>query len=87
MIKWNKQKNEKLKRERGVSFEEIKLLLLAGTYLDSIKNPSRPHQRIYIIVIRGYTHVVPYVVDDHGTIILKTAYPSRKFHKIYNQDI
>lgn len=85
MIIWDKHKNILLRKERGISFEEIRRVLLAGKYLDSIENPARPHQMIYIINFRGYTYVVPYVVDNRGHIILKTAYPSRKFHKLYNK--
>jgi hypothetical protein len=30
-----------------------------------------------------YTYVVPFVVDSDKNIVLKTIYPSRKFHKMY----
>jgi hypothetical protein len=26
---------------------------------------------------------VPFVIEENETIFLKTAYPSRKFHKLY----
>ena len=87
MITWDAEKNEKLKRERGVSFEEIKQLLLAGNYIDSIKNPSRPNQMIFILVVREYTYVVPYVVGTDGNVFLKIAYQSRKYHKKRNKHI
>ena len=35
------------------------------------------------LAIKGYTWVVPFVVEDDDTLFLKTPYPSRKFHKKY----
>jgi len=35
------------------------------------------------MTVKNYTHVVPFVIDENSNIILKTIYPSRKFHKIY----
>jgi hypothetical protein len=35
------------------------------------------------VQIAGYTWVVPFVIEEDETIFLKTAYPSRKFHKLY----
>ena len=32
---------------------------------------------------RNYTYVIPFVIDKDKNIVLKTVYPSRKFHKIY----
>lgn len=84
MIIWDPQKNEKLKKERGISFEEVRETILAGDILASDKNSARLGQRIFIVRLHGYVHVVPYVRDDQRNIILKTIYPSRKFQKLYS---
>ncbi|OGX27370.1 MAG: hypothetical protein A2705_02000 [Omnitrophica WOR_2 bacterium RIFCSPHIGHO2_01_FULL_52_10] len=77
-LKWDLLKNERLKRARGVSFEE-----LIQSRLVSIKeHPQRPDQKIMLFELKGYIWIVPFVEDaDH--IFLKTLYPSRKFTRLY----
>lgn len=38
---WDEANNEWLKRERGISFEEIEGLLLENRYVAAIDNPVR----------------------------------------------
>ena len=79
-IAWNPVKSERLKRTRGVSFEEIvqaKLIAIEG-------HPARQHQKIFVYEHKGYVWAVPYVIDGEK-IFLKTIYPSRKLMKIYNR--
>lgn len=33
-----------------------------------------------------YTWLVPFIVDEYERIVLKTAFPSRKYHKNYGGD-
>ena len=80
---WNKQKNEFLKSERGVSFEEIVFQIEAGKLLGVEENPTRTNQKIYIVEINGYAFVVPFVENDQE-IFLKTIFPSRKYTKKYS---
>ena len=82
-IVWDEEKNEKLKEERGISFDEIAILILQKKYVGIVKHPKRPHQRIFLIPVRGYIHAVPFVFDDEDNIVLKTAYPSRTFNTKY----
>ena len=63
---WNKQKNEFLKSERGVSFEEIVFQIEAGKLLAVEENPTRTNQKIYIVEIKGYAFVVPFVENDQN---------------------
>ncbi len=77
---WNTEKNEILKRERGLSFEEIVYLIESGKILSVEENPTRPDQKIYILEIENYTVVVPFV-ETGDEIFLKTAFPSRKYSK------
>jgi len=39
-LNWSPEKNEILKAERGISFEEIALLIESGTYSESRKIPD-----------------------------------------------
>ena len=80
-IVWDEQKDVRLKAKRGISFVEIELLILQKKYIDIMKHPRRPGQWMFILPVRGYIYVVPFVVDEDGNIVLKTAFPSRKFNK------
>jgi hypothetical protein len=40
---------------------------------------------VFVLPYKNYTHVVPFVVDEENNIVLRTAFPSRKFHKIYGK--
>ena len=77
---WSTEKNERLKRERGLSFEEIVLSIENEQILSVEENPTRPDQKIYILEIDNYAVVVPFV-ETGNEIFLKTAFPSRKYAK------
>jgi len=82
---WNDEKNEWLRQERGIIFEDAVFHLNHGGLLDTIENPNQsqyPRQRIFIIDVEGYAFLVPFV-EDEDTIFLKTIIPSRKMTKLY----
>ena len=82
---WNQEKNKLLKRERDVCFEDIVTLVNDNKILDVIKHPNSkkyPEQKIYIVLLHGYVHMVPFVRNE-SEIFLKTIVPSRKLHRIY----
>ncbi len=84
---WNLEKNEKLKKERGICFEDIMEAFGTGRVLDSVshKNPKKyPHQKVFVVQVRSYVYLVPYV-EDEKKIFLKTIFPSRKATKIYKR--
>ena len=81
-LNWDPQKNEILKQERGISFEEIAYLIEYGQILGIEENSSRPNQKMYVLEIDNYAIIVPYVEKDNE-IFLKTAFPSRKYTKCY----
>ena len=85
-IVWDKAKSEMLKKTRDISFEEIAQIILDQKYLAVLENPSRPDQMVFVVSYKGYTHVVPFVFDDDDAIVLKTVFPSRKFHAIYGKE-
>jgi len=82
-IIWDEGKNMKLISERGISFETIASLILDKKYIAILKNPSRGEQKIFVIPYQDYTYVVPFVIDNNQDIVLKTVFPSRKYHKMY----
>lgn len=85
-LTWNPEKNRILRETRGVSFEDVEDAIEAGNLLTDIPHPlteTYPNQRILVVLIRGYTFNVPYVVDD-GRYFLKTMYASRKAMKIFS---
>jgi uncharacterized DUF497 family protein len=79
-INWNPTKSRRLKRTRGVSFEEI----IHAEFLGIHEHPSRDNQLVLSYKYKGYTWVVPFVFEAEG-IFLKTIYPSRKAKKIYQK--
>lgn len=82
---WNSDKNQELILGRNVSFEEAIFHIEHGGLLDDIVHPSAsayPGQRIFIVCIKEYVHLVPYVESD-DEVFLKTIIPSRKFTKKY----
>jgi len=82
---WNDEKNEQLKNDRGVSFEEIVFHLSQGDLLDIVQHPNQkkyPGQRIFIVNVENYACLVPFA-EDNKSIFLKTIIPSRKMTRIY----
>jgi uncharacterized DUF497 family protein len=84
-IVWDKDKNKKLIAQRGVSFEKVAELILAKEYVDILENPTRKGQFIFLILIKRYINVVPFVIDKDENIVLKTIFPSRKFNNLYGE--
>lgn len=80
-ITWDEEKSTKLKKERGVSLDEVAVLILQKEYVDIFKHPKRTGQGMFLIPIDGHIHVVPFVIDGDGNFVLKTVFRSRKFHK------
>ncbi|MGM0623973.1 MAG: BrnT family toxin [Campylobacterota bacterium] len=90
-IRYSLEKNELLKSQRGVSFEDVILALESGKLLDDMEHPNKekyPNQNIFIILIeiKEYVYLVPYVEDD-TSIFLKTIIPSRQMNKKYNKGV
>jgi uncharacterized DUF497 family protein len=82
-ILWDNEKNDMLKMERKVSFEDVVEIILNKQEIDLIENPARDGQAYYIVEINNYIHVVPALINEKNQIVLKTIFPSRRFHKIY----
>jgi uncharacterized DUF497 family protein len=84
-INWNSDKNMTLKAERGVSFEEVLVAISQGLLLNVVEHPNKgkyPNQLIFVVRIRGYAYLVPFVETDEE-IFLKTVIPSRSATRRY----
>lgn len=82
---WEDEKNEKLKEERGISFEEIVFHIERGDILDILEHPNQERyggQRIFVINVEGYAYLVPFV-EMEDEVLLKAIIPSRKATKRY----
>jgi len=82
---WSAEKNESLKLDRGVSFEEVVFHIERGDLLDVLEHPNQrryPGQRIFVVDIRGYAYLVPFV-ESEREIFLKTAIPNRRATNTY----
>ena len=82
---WSGEKNETLKKERGISFEEIIFHIHNGDELDVYPHPNQiryPGQLISVVSVNKYVYLVSYVESD-TIIFLKTIIPSRKATKRY----
>ena len=77
-IRWGYVKSRRLKKTRGISFEEI----VEARLVDILVHPNRDHQSIMLFYYKRYMWVVPFVETDKE-LFLKTVYPSRKYTKSY----
>ena len=85
---WDPDKNERLKRERNISFEDIVFHLSEGDIWKVSDHPNQtdyPGQRMYFVIVDGYIYMVPHVVEK-DYVFLKTIIPSRKATKDYRND-
>ena len=80
IFQWDNNKNEWLKKNRGVSFEQVVILMEREDVIETIEHPNQdkyPGQKIAIVRINDYAYLVPYVQESED-IFLKTIIPSRK---------
>ena len=86
-FRWNHKKNETLKLERSISFEEIVLAIEADGLLDELFHPNTekyPNQAVLVVALEGYVYLVPNVAET-DYYFLKTVIPSRKATRDYLQ--
>ncbi|TGL42464.1 BrnT family toxin [Leptospira perdikensis] len=83
--RWDLEKDEILRKERGISFELILFQIENGFLLDIINHPNQekyPNQSIFIVEIENYAYLVPFI-ENKDEIFLKTIIPSRKATRNY----
>lgn len=81
--KWNQEKNNWLKKNRHISFEEVIFAIKNESVIKIVKHPNSeryPDQKMYIIEYLEYVYLVPFV-ETEDEIFLKTIIPSRKATK------
>ena len=79
-FKWNALKSERLKKVRGVSFEEI----VEARIVSIEDHHNRGHQKVVFFEYKNQIWVAPFV-ENEKEMFLKTLYPSRKYTKIYQK--
>ena len=82
---WNPGKNEWLKKERKISFEQVIFHLSQGDIWKIANHPDQenyPGQKIYFVIINNYIYAVPHILEKEY-IFLKTIIPSRKATTMY----
>jgi len=85
---WNPEKNEWLKKERKLSFEEVVFHLSQGDVWKVADHPDQqkyPGQKVYFVIIENYIYLVPHI-ERKEHIFLKTIIPSRKATKVYQRE-
>lgn len=88
VFEWDSEKNRQLIQERGISFERIVSAIERIGPLDVLDHPNSrryPNQKIYVVEIDRYCHLVPFVVGADGVRFLKTIIPSRKATRDYQR--
>ena len=84
-LAWDDAKNAKLRKERGIGFEDIVFHIERVDLLDILEQPNPERyagQRIFVVQRDDYVFLVPFIEDEH-TVFLKTIIPSRKATKEY----
>jgi len=82
---WDSAKNEWLKKEKNISFEQIIFHLARGDVWKITDHPDKknyPGQKIYFVIVENYIYLVPHIIEEDYTF-LKTIIPSRKATKMY----
>jgi uncharacterized DUF497 family protein len=85
---WNPEKNEALRRECSICFEDVVFHIEAGDAVEIFEHPNQeryPGQSVILVCVEDYAYLVPFVENDEE-IFLKTIIPSRKATKKYLGD-
>jgi len=84
-IEWNGEKSERLKKDRGISFEDVVVCMANEFILDVVEHPNQDKysgQKMFVILKDDYAYLVPFV-ETEEKIYLKTIIPSRKATQKY----
>lgn len=81
-LTWKPEKNEWLKSERNLSFEEVENAIANGGLVDVLQNARYRNQVILVVEMEEYMIAVPALVKSRW-LFLMTAYPSRALTQKY----
>ena len=81
---WDAAKNDRLIRERGISFEEVVWHIAQGHLVDVLISDKERYkgQQQFVVNVKGYAYLVPFI-EQGEMIVLKTIIPSRKLTRQY----
>ncbi len=84
-VRFDEKKAQRFLKEHGVNMEDVRLEILAKRFdvQDVLNQEGHPGQKMFVVLVNGYAHCAPYVVEQDGTIFLKTAFKSRVFQRRY----
>ena len=88
-FEWNPDKNEHLKKELNISFEQILFHLSQGDLWKTADHPDQkkyPGQKIYFVIVDDYIYQVPFMTEDEY-VFLKTIIPNRKATRDYRLEM
>ena len=80
IFSWSDEKNERLKRDRKVSFEAVLFHIGRSDLLDIVAHPNQEKyagQKMFVVNIENYVYLVPFV-ETEEEVLLITIIPSRK---------
>ena len=84
-FEWNQEKNELLKLDRELGFENVVAAFDSGKVLALYAHPNQrryPGQQMLVVEINEYAYLVPFVRDG-DKIFLKTIFPNREATEKY----
>ena len=85
---YDEQKNQKLYKERGVTFEDVIEAIANDKILWDSAHPNKekyPNQRLMVVNINNYPYAVPYL-KNKDSFVLKTIYPDRRYKKLLEKN-
>ena len=85
LLNWDREKNEWLRDNRGICFEDILFYIDNDFLIDEIEHPNQKKylgQGMMVLNIENYIYLVSYV-ETKDEIFLKTIILSRKATKEY----
>ena len=68
VLRLDDAKNAKLRKERGIGFEDVVFHMERGDLLDILEHPNPDRyagQRIFVVRRDDYVFLVPFVEDEH----------------------
>ena len=84
-VRFDEDKAKKVFEKHGVVMEDVRQEILVERFdMDYVVNQDgHPGQKMFIVIINGYAHCVPFVKEPDGTYFLKTAFKSRLYQRRY----
>jgi len=88
LFDWSPEKNEFLKKERNLSFEEIALHLSEGKLwkVTNHPNPERyPNQKVFLVPVNDYIFFVPFIEDGEKFFFKNSISPPSGNQRVFTR--